>query len=212
MKGIFISGSGTNVGKTLIASYVIRALNAKYSVVARKPIESGCLKTHNRLVPRDAEFLNSACINPDPMDRVCKFRFEACVNGEKASLEQNNVVDLQDLITAVQPMCSDDFVVIEGAGGFCSPIAKQTLNSDFASALGLPIMIVVKDELGAINQALLTINAAKQHNLEIVLILNQIIPNNLDNAAAIRAYTDATVLIFNKDKLDNFNAKIQKLI
>lgn len=210
MKGLFISGSGTNVGKTFVASHLIQALNEKYTVVARKPIESDCGKD---LVPKDAILLNDACANPGPIDVVCPFKFEACVSGEKASAEQGVSVNLQDLLQAVQPTNDDDFMVIEGAGGFYSPIAEQVLNSDFVMALGLPMVIVVKDELGAINQALLTIAAVKKHNLVIaMLVLNQVTSNNLNNAQALKAYTEVEVVVFNKSKLNDFNTKVIALI
>lgn len=213
MKGLFISGSNTGVGKTFVASYVIQALNAKYHVVARKPIESGCVKSTQGLRPKDAMSLNNACANPEPIDKVCRFKFEACVSGEKASTDQGLSVRLEDLVKAVQPNNTDDFVVIEGAGGLYSPIAQQALNSDFAIAIKLPLVIVIKDELGAINQALLCIAAAKKHKLKIaMLVLNQITPNNLDNNKALSAYTDVDIVVFNKDKISDFNAKVLELI
>ncbi len=213
MKGLFISGSGTDVGKTFVASYIIQALNAKYRVVARKPIESDCVKTSDGLLPKDAVLLNNVCTNPEPIDAVCQFKFEACVSGEKASTEQGLSVMLEDLVKAAQPSSGDDFVVIEGAGGLYSPIAQQVLNSELAIVVNLPIVIVIKDELGAINQALLSIEAAKKHKLNIaILVLNQITPNNLDNAKALSAYTDVDVVVFNKDNLDGFNAKVLTLI
>jgi dethiobiotin synthetase len=213
MKGLFISGSGTDVGKTFVASYIIQALNTKYRVVARKPIESDCIKTSEGLLPKDAVSLNDVCTNPESIDVVCQFKFEACVSGEKASIEQGLSITLEDLVKAVQPSSSDYFVVIEGAGGLYSPIAQQVLNSDFAVAINLPIVIVVKDELGAINQALLSIEAAKKHKLNIaMLVLNQITPNNLDNAKALSAYVDVDVMVFNKDKLGDFNTKVLTLI
>lgn len=211
MEGLFISGSGTDVGKTFVATYIIKALSEKHTVVARKPIESDCVKTSDGLVPKDAVLLNGVCANPEPIDTVCQFKFEACVSGEKASTGQG--VSLQDLIQAAQPASNDDFVVIEGSGGFYSPIAQQTLNSDFASALGLPVVIVVKDELGAINQALLSIDAANKHKLNIaLLVLNQITPNGLGNAEALKAYTGVEVVVFNRDRIDDFNAKVTALI
>ncbi|SMN13153.1 Dethiobiotin synthetase [Bathymodiolus heckerae thiotrophic gill symbiont] len=213
MKGLFISGSGTDVGKTFVARCIILALNEKYRVVARKPIESDCIKVANGLMPKDAVLLNNACVNPEPIDSVCRFKFEDCVSGEKASLDKGVDVNLQNLIGAVQPANSDDFMIIEGAGGLYSPIAEQVLNSDFALALGLPIVIVVKDELGAINQALLSIDAAKTHKLNVVmLVLNRIIPNDLNNAQALNAYTDVAIVTFSEDKLNDFNAKVLALI
>ncbi|SMM98192.1 Dethiobiotin synthetase [uncultured Candidatus Thioglobus sp.] len=213
MKGLFISGSGTDVGKTFIASYLIQLLNNKYSVVVRKPIESDCIEKIDGLIPKDAVLLNNLCQNPEPIDTVCAFQFAACVSGEKASSEQGVTISLQDLIDAVQPKNKDDFVIIEGAGGIYSPIAQHLLNNDLAVAIGLPIVLVVKDELGAINQALLSIEAAKKHKLTIaMLVLNQFDTNHLDNATALRAYTDVKVVVFNKDKLDAFNAKVLTLV
>lgn len=210
MKGLFVTGSGTDVGKTFIATYIIRILNTKYCVVARKPLESDCIKTTDGLLlPKDAVLLNDACVNPESIDAVCQFKFEACVNGEKASIDQSLSVTLEDLVKAVQLNGSDDFVVIEGSGGLYSPIAQQALNSDFAIIINLPIVIIVKDELGAINQALLSIEAAKKYKLNIaMLVLNQITPNNLDNAKLLSTYTDVDVVIFNTDKMGEFNAKV----
>ncbi|TEU20706.1 MAG: dethiobiotin synthase [Gammaproteobacteria bacterium] len=205
MKGLFISGSGTDVGKTFIASRLIQALNAKYSVVARKPIESDCIKTPQGLTPKDAVLLNNVCTNPEPIESVCVYRFEACVSGEKASADQGVEVMLSDLVAASRPTNTTDFVVVEGAGGLYSPIAAKLLNADLVVALELPVVIVVKDELGAINQALLSLRAAKAQNINVaMLVLNQMSANNLDNVQAIQAYTDTGVVVFNKDNEDDF--------
>jgi dethiobiotin synthetase len=112
------------------------------------------------------------------------------------------------LVAASHPANAADFVVVEGAGGLYSPIAAHLLNVDLAAALGLPAVIVVKDELGAINQALLSLRAAKAHNLNVImLVLNQMSVNNLDNAQAIQAYTSTKVVVFHEDNQDEF-AKI----
>ncbi len=205
MKGLFISGSGTDVGKTFIACCLIKALNSKYHVVAKKPVESDCIKTPQGLIPKDAVLLNDACASPEPIDAVCAYRFEACVSGEKASTEHGTEVTLNSLVIASRPTNKADFVVVEGAGGIYSPIAAQLLNVDLAAALDLPVVIVVKDELGAINQALLSLRAAKEHNLNVImLVLNQMSANNLDNAQAIQTYTDVKVVVFHKDNQDEF--------
>jgi len=205
MKGLFISGSGTDVGKTFIATHLIHALNSKYHVVVRKPIESDCLITPQGLVPKDATLLNNACAQPQKIEQVCRFQFKACVSGEKASIDQGVKVTLDNLVCASHSDNSQDFVVVEGAGGLYSPIAEQLLNADLAAALGLSVVIVVKDELGAINQALLSLSAAKMHKLDVImLVLNQMTSNNLDNAQAIRRYTEVNVVVFNKDNQDDF--------
>ena len=213
MKGLFISGSGTDVGKTFIASHLIRALNSNHRVVARKPIESDCIKTPQGLTPKDAVLLNDACTNSEPVEAVCTYRFEACMSGEKASTDQGVEVTLDDLIVASRPANTADFVVVEGAGGLYSPIAARLLNVDLAVALDLPVVIVIKDELGAINQALLSLHAAKAYNLNVImLVLNQMSVNNLDNAQAIQAYTNTKVVVFHKDNQDEFVKTVLALV
>ena len=199
-KGLFISGSGTDVGKTFIAIRIIKALNGAVEVVARKPIESGCQKTATGLWAKDARLLNEACLLSEDIEKVCRFVFEACVSGEKASSQQGLSITLADLVDAAKPVDENHFVIVEGAGGLYSPIATNVLNSDLAKALGLPVVLVVRDELGAINQALLSLQAARAHKLNVVmLVLNQKTANDLDNASALSAYTDVKVVVFNND-------------
>lgn len=213
MKGLFISGSNTDVGKTFIACHIIQAINVKYHVVARKPLESDCKAGAEGLTTKDAQLLNQACDHPEPINNVCQFRFEACVSGEKALTDQGEVLSLSALVEASKPTQESDFVVVEGAGGFYSPIATGVLNSDLAIALKLPIVLVVKDELGAVSQALLCIRAAKSAGLEIaMLVLNQVFPNELDNEKALNAYTDVKILSFCNNNISDFYKKIVALI
>ena len=107
----------------------------------------------------------------------------------------------------------DSFVLVEGAGGIYSPIAERSLNSDLAVCLQLPVIIVVRDELGAVSQGLLAIEAAKKNNLKIVcLVLNEIKPNTLSNKESLTAYTDVPILPFAKGNIEFFNSKIERLI
>lgn len=211
MKGLFISGSSTDVGKTFIAQRLIEILNQTHTVRARKPIESDCAPSPTGLMPKDAVLLNNACKNHEAIDKVCPYRFEACVSGEKASVDANKALSLAQLAAACQ-VAEGDFVVVEGAGGLYSPIAKQALNSDLAAVLGMPLVLVVKDELGAVNQALLCLYAAKKQKLTVaMLVLNQITANTLENAKVIRQYTQATVIEFNADNLTAFCQQVLSL-
>lgn len=211
--GIFISGSGTEVGKTFIACQLIKLLKPKRTVRVRKPIESACDNINGELLAKDAMLLSEACGNNEPLSVVCPFRFEACVSAEKASEDDGVNLTLSDLKNACAPPTDDDFMLIEGAGGWYSPIAQQALNSDLAALLKLPVVLVVKDELGAVNQALLCIDALKKQNLQIAaIVLNQIIPNNLANAKAIRNYTDVHIVVFSMDNQAEFCKQMLLLI
>ena len=113
--------------------------------------------------------------------------------------------------------CNNDignsFVFVEGAGGLYSPIAQKSLNSDLAARLHLPVIIVVRDELGAVCQGLMAIEAAKKNNLEVMcLVLNEINSNTLLNKESLAAYTDIPILSFSKDSLEFFYSEIERLI
>jgi dethiobiotin synthetase len=112
-------------------------------------------------------------------------------------------------------MCDIDesFVVVEGAGGLYSPIAEAALNVDLAIELQLPLLIVIRDELGAISQALLTLEAAKNNNLTVAgVILNVVESNKLSNKEALAAYTKTPVVSFSQGDLGAFCSEIEKLI
>ncbi len=209
MKGLFISGSGTNVGKTFIAERLIRLLSKTRSVAVRKPVESDCKVVNGRLITHDAVALQKAGNIVENINNVCRYQFTQCSSGESASIASDKVLGLTDLVDACQ---SNNYVVVEGAGGLLSPIALDTLNIDLAATLKLPLVLVVKDELGAVNQALLVIKVAEQYNLKIAcVVLNQIIDNTLDNAIAIKRYSDCKVVIYNEKKLDLFESEIDRV-
>ena len=118
-----------------------------------------------------------------------------------------------DLIKACKIQVGKRLVFVEGAGGIYSPIANNALNSDLAAALGLPIIIIVKDELGAVGQALLSINAANSQMLKIAcVVLNEFEPNHLSNAQALRSYTKTPVLEYSRPKSKLFLSEAEKLI
>ncbi|MGQ9659059.1 MAG: ATP-dependent dethiobiotin synthetase BioD [Thermochromatium sp.] len=85
-----------------------------------------------------------------------------------------------------------DFLLIEGAGGFCSPIAADGLNAGLALVLGLPVLLVSADRLGAIHQVLVTVEAIERRGLELAgVVLNRLSPQIdplLDNAADLRRW------------------------
>jgi len=209
MKGLFISGSGTNVGKTFIAQHLIRLLANTRKVSVRKPVESDCENQNGRLIPKDALLLSKACNINESIDKVCRYKFEACSSAQMASQTLGLKLTLDDLVDACM---ADEFVVVEGAGGLLSPIATQALNSDLIQALDMPVVLVVKDELGAVNQALLSINAAQRCGLNIsMLVLNQVQPNLLNNAQAIAQYTDIGINVFNQDDLAAFESQFNEI-
>ena len=139
--------------------------------------------------------------------------FELEASPEEASSHDGTTLSIDDLVSACNADTEDSFVVVEGAGGLYSPIADASINSDLAKRLQVPIVIVIRDELGAISQALLTIEAAKKNKLSVsCVVLNAIQVNNLCNKEALMAYTKIPVVSFSKKNLELFYSEIEGLI
>ena len=213
MNGVFITGSNTGVGKTTVSVDIIKHLRKKRQIVVRKPVETNCELVNGSFLPEDALRLNQACSSGESLQQVCPFCFELEASPEEASNHSGSLLELGDLVKACRAKAGDSFVFVEGAGGLYSPIANKSLNSDLAAQLDMPIIIVVRDELGALSQALLTINAAKNQKLQIAcVILNEIEANQLSNAEALRAYTEVPIIEYSKSNLGFFCSEIEKLI
>ncbi len=213
MQGIFITGTGTGVGKTTLASVFIKHFAKSHTVKARKPVETNCIEKAGVLIAKDAHILKHCTHDNEPLSRICTYRFKACASAERASMLVGKTLTLTALVAACKNFTTDkDFVIIEGAGGLYSPIAKNALNADLAKALNMPIIIVVKSELGCINHALLTIEAAHSRALSIFcVVLNEIKKDRLAHANSIEKYGKIPVLSYHKARENLFIAKLRKL-
>lgn len=194
--GYFITGSDTNVGKTYIACEIVRQLRQRgIGIETRKPVESGCvLSTAGDLLTHDAAALQQANDHHESIERIAPYRFRAALAPHRAARLENRELYLEALVEA----CSRDHpghrLLVEGAGGFYSPLAENGLNADLASALQLPVIIVVNDRIGAVNQALMTAEAVQNRQLRVAaIVLNAVeAPTNdaMDNATDLKAHCD----------------------
>ncbi|MBT3203294.1 MAG: dethiobiotin synthase [Gammaproteobacteria bacterium] len=193
LKGFFITGSDTAVGKTWISCQIIKQLKIKStSLKVRKPVESGCnISSDNLLIPADGEALFKANDNKESLQQVTPLRFKASTSPDRAARIENQSITLDQLQHAVSSNIQpEDTLLVEGAGGFYSPIAEDALNADLAKLLGLEVFIVIEDRLGAINQSLLTIKAVESEGLTIKAVIlnrtNESQADDLDNITALR--------------------------
>lgn len=199
LKGYFVSGTDTGIGKTFIGQHLIAELNHKHpSVKVRKPVESGCVPDENgNLLTQDGDQLFHANNCRENLGIVTPFRYKAALAPNKAARLENKTLTLDDLESAVRNnITDDDLVLVEGAGGIYSPIADDGFNIDLAIRLGLDVILVVEDRLGAINQAMMAVNAIqKQINIH-AIILNQIseqTDQSMENIQALKGYTQIPV-------------------
>lgn len=149
-------------------------------------MESGCDIVNGAYFPADGNALFQANNQRESLDIITPFRFQAALAPDRAASMENQLLTIDQIQAAcLKQTNKDDLLLVEGAGGFYSPLCSDGLNSDLAKQLNLKVIIVCEDRLGAINQALLTISAVKQEGLEIqAVILNQnkaLLNTNLGN-------------------------------
>ncbi|MBL4762282.1 MAG: dethiobiotin synthase, partial [Gammaproteobacteria bacterium] len=186
--------------KTYVTSLLIAALTAQgQRVAARKPVESGCENIKGELSPADASKLSNAAGDWEPLADICSYRFAANLAPDQAARLAGQSLTQEQIISACTNTHGSDFICIEGAGGFYSPIAENTLNADLATALKHPIVLVAEDRLGTINQVLLSTEAIAKKGLALsAIFLNQQQENAdipINNASVIRQYLDTPIYI-----------------
>jgi dethiobiotin synthetase len=160
-KAFFITGTDTNVGKTLIAAgLLIAAKNRGLTTAALKPVAAGCENTSEGLRNSDALLLQSVITQPLLYDQINPYALEAAIAPHIAAQQEKRSLSVDRLSGFCRGVLSSaDFTLLEGAGGWRVPInARETL-ADLAKNLQLPVIMVVGIRLGCINHALLTFEA-----------------------------------------------------
>lgn len=162
-RGLFFVGTDTNVGKTHVAAMAARALAAAgYRVGVYKPAASGCRRQAEQLVSDDALALWQAAGCPGELDDVCPQRFAAPLAPHLAAQAEGRALDAAQLRAGLAVWRGrSQIVLVEGAGGLLSPLGQDESVADLAHEVGWPLVIVVRNALGAINQALQTLFVAR---------------------------------------------------
>lgn len=162
-RGLFIAGTNTEVGKTHVAAMIARDLvQSGRRVGVYKPAASGCRQAAEGLIADDALALWQAAGQPLTLEQVCPQRFLAPLAPPRAALLEGRRVDATLLRSGLEPwLKASEIVIVEGAGGLMSPLSEVDYNIDLAAELGLPLVIVAANELGAINATLQTLVTAR---------------------------------------------------
>ncbi|MEC9010006.1 MAG: dethiobiotin synthase [Planctomycetota bacterium] len=199
MRGLFITGTDTGVGKTWVTAMVARHLDQQgLRVGAYKPTASG--SQDGRWA--DVDVLREAIGGRFPEERICPQRFDAPLAPPEAARLENREID-SGLLRSGALWWSDqvDTLLVEGVGGLLCPLTESETIADLAVDLGWPIVIVARNALGTINHTLLTIDVARRRGLKISgVVLNQPDPPDshdcsLDtNAGAIGRFGNVEIL------------------
>ena len=172
--GVFITGTDTGVGKTLVsAALALHLTNRGLTVGVMKPIETGVSPA--REAQSDAARLRSIIASEEPLGAICPYSFELPVAPLAAAQSEGQTIN-PDTIKKVYRLLSGryDCMVVEGIGGVHVPITTSSDVMDLIKQLRLSVILVGRSGLGGINHALLTIEALRRKHIHIIaLVLNR---------------------------------------
>jgi dethiobiotin synthetase len=166
-KAFFITGTDTDVGKTLIsAGLLVAAKDNGLTTAALKPVAAGCEKTAAGLRNSDALMLQSVITQTLPYEQINPIALEAAIAPHIAAQQEKRSVSVDRLAGFCRGVLSSaDFTIVEGAGGWRVPINPRETMADLAKNLQLPVIMVVSMRLGCLNHALLTFEAIVRDGL-----------------------------------------------
>jgi dethiobiotin synthetase len=202
-RGFFITGTDTEVGKTLIASALIlkiKALAPNQTVMGFKPVVAGISQSPSGIaVNEDLESLKLASGYPGNATDLCPYVLPTPAAPHLVANSMGVTLELSTMLSAYEVISTKaDWIVVEGAGGFLVPINEEQDLGDLAEGLQMPVILVVGLRLGCINHALLTVAAIAQRGLTlagwVANTLDADMPYLQENIDTLRARIQAPLL------------------
>ena len=162
-RGVFVTGTDTDCGKTEVALALVRGLRQRgIRAVGFKPVAAGADWHDGNLQNADALALSAASAGEFPYSTINPYCFEPAVAPHLAAAEAGVTIDRDTVVSACAELASAcDFIVAEGAGGWRVPLAPGLDIQGMALALGFPVLLVVGLRLGCLNHALLSEQAIR---------------------------------------------------
>ena len=199
--GLFVTGTDTGVGKTVVAAAIAYALRRRGTRVGVcKVAATGCQRRREGLVSEDAEYLAHWADSRHPLDVVCPQRFSEPLAPAVAAERAGRPLDWAAIRSSLNTIASDsDVMVVEGVGGVLVPMDDGHTVLDLMAALRLPAVVVARAGLGTINHTLLTVAALRAAGVAVAGVVVNRYPADADtatetNPAAIERYGRVPVL------------------
>lgn len=177
---LFVTGTDTGIGKSVVTAGLLRALAGRgLRVAGMKPIAAGATRIDGVLINEDAELLRACANVPLTRELVCPCIYEAPTAPQLAAAAAGESIDLARIAAAYATLRSRaDLVLVEGIGGWALPLGETTMLADLPRRLGLPVLLVVGVRLGALNHALLSARAIVDDGLPLAgWIANMLAPD-----------------------------------
>ncbi len=179
LRGLFVTGTDTGVGKTWVAAAIARVLCRQgRGVRAIKPVATGAAWTGQRWLSDDTRLLAEATGEAD-LEAVTPWTLAAPAAPPVAARLAGVALALDDLAAAVRRRGGgrEVGVVVEGVGGLLCPLTEEATVADLVGRLGLPVVVVARRSLGTLNHTLLTLEAARGRRLDVRgVVVNETTP------------------------------------
>ncbi|TGZ98659.1 dethiobiotin synthase [Rodentibacter pneumotropicus] len=176
-KVIFISGIDTEVGKTIATGLYARELMEQgFSVITQKMIQTGCRGiADDLLVHRKIQKID---LTEDDLDgTTCPYLFEYPCSPHLAAEKEGRIIDVKKIEKSTALLAEKyDYVLLEGAGGLMVPYRKWETTLDYIQTHGYPLVLVTSGKLGSINHTLLSLEACKTRNINVLRVLYNLYP------------------------------------
>jgi dethiobiotin synthetase len=191
--GLFITGTDTGVGKTLIAGAIARILtDAGLKVGVFKPIATGCTRRWEGLVSYDTEFLANCANSELSLSTITPIGYLTPAAPIVSAAREGQPIDFNKIADAYRNIGENsDIVIVEGIGGVRVPLAMEFDLLDLAAEFNLPVVIVARPNLGTINHTLMTVDCVRAAELKIA----GIVINSYDATKAMVAEETAEQVI-----------------
>ncbi len=199
---LFVTGTDTAVGKTVVTGGIAAALRAEgMNVGVMKPVVAGLVQHEGRDISEDVRFLETAAGIIEEEDLIAPYRLPLPAAPQLAAEQAGVVIDPAHMLEAARTLerrC--DLLLVEGAGGWLVPIRTDYLMRDLARDLAAPVLVVARMTLGTINHTVLTVEAVQAAGLPVLgIVLNGRDPVEPDEVAEenprlIREQTDVPIL------------------
>lgn len=169
MAGLFITGTDTGVGKTLVTTALLASLrHMGIDAAGMKPVAAGCERIDNVWVNEDVARIDAASARRWPADWVNPYLFRDAIAPHIAAERKGVNIEIPRIVDACHALQAEaEVVLVEGVGGLLVPIDARRDMADIAQALDLPVILVVGMRLGCLNHALLTQEAILRRGLRL---------------------------------------------
>lgn len=205
LRGYFVTGTDTGIGKTTVAAWLLCALRRNgVQAVPMKPVQTGCSVDGTTAFPSDPAFcLRVAGMQADAETgaHICPYRYPLPASPHLAAEQVGARIELDRIVASAQwLMRSYDALVVEGAGGVWVPLNECETLLDLMAQLALPVLIAARPGLGTINHTLLTIQAVRQAGLTVAGVVfvhtqpGEPTPIEVENRKAIAHYGKVRIL------------------